>query len=137
MHARTLGRSVWLAAGIAVIAVASVSAQGPRWDNLGSRTVNHSADRDEIRVTAREGRYSSIKLTVERRGVEFKNMIVHFGDPRGGTQDVAIRKLIESGGETRVINLTGGSRVIARVVFLYTSAGRGGGQRPVVTLWGR
>ena len=137
MRTRTLGRAVWLAAGIAVIAVASVSAQGPRWDNLGSRTVNHSADRDEIRVTAREGRYSSIKLTVERRGVEFKNMIVHFGDPRGGTQDVAIRKLIEGGGETRVINLTGGSRVIARVVFLYTSAGRGGGQRPVVTLWGR
>ena len=137
MHTRTLVRAVCLAAGVAVSAAASVSAQGPRWSNLGTRTVDHTADRDEIRVTAREGTYSSIKLTVERRGVEFKNMTVHFGDPRGGTQDVSIRKVIESGGETRVISLTGGSRVIARVVFFYTSAGRGGGQRPVVTLMGR
>ena len=116
---------------------ASVTAQGPpSWTNLGSRTVNHTADRDEIVVTVREGTFTRLKLFVERRGVEFKDMKVHFGDRRGGVFDVRIRKFIDAGGETRVIELPGGQRVISKVVFWYTSQGRGG-VRPVVTLFGR
>ena len=113
-----------------------MEAQGPRWQVLGRRTVNHTADRDEITVTVREGKFTHIKLTVQDRAVDFRDMRVHFGDPRGGVFDVQIRKNIPAGGETREIKLPGGSRVIQKVVFWYTSA-RPGGKRPIVTLHGR
>ena len=127
------------AAALVLLAADHSDAQAQRpaqWQVLGRRTVNHTADRDEIPVTVREGRFTHVKLTVQDRAVDFRDMKVHFGDPRGGVQDVQIRKNIPAGGETRQISLTGGSRVIQKVVFWYTSA-RPGGKRPIVTLHGR
>ncbi len=89
------------------------------WELLGVRTVNHSVDRDEINVTAREGTFRRIKLKVRNNRVTFRKVLVHFGD--GGVQEVEMRKQIAAGGETRAIDLKGGRRVIRKVVFWYNT----------------
>lgn len=103
------------------------------WEKLGEKTVERRAEKDEIVVTAREGRFTAIKLKVRVNGVNFKDLKVHFGD--GDVQDVQVRKLIPAGGETREIDLDGNRpRVIRKVSFVYKSRGP---RRAVVVLWGK
>ncbi len=104
------------------------------WERLGSRTVNHAIDRDEISVTARDGTFRKIKLRVRHRQVTFRDVKVHFAN--GDVQDVELRRAIPAGGETRVIDLAGRNRVITRVVFWYNTT-RVRGKRAVVELYGQ
>lgn len=106
----------------------------PRWELLGSRKVNYRLDRDEIMVTAREGVFSKVKLKVRKGGINMHRMVIHFRN--GEKQEVAIRKNIAVNGETRVIDLKGGRRVIRKVVFWYDTKGVAG-RRATVNLWGR
>ena len=118
---------------LSFIACAS-SRQFPGWDLLGNRTVNYSVERDDIRVGARDGAFRSIKLVVHRSAVNFRDVKVHFAD--GSTQDVAIRRTIPAGGETRVIDLEGRNRIITHVTFRYDTRNRSR-RRAVVGLYGR
>ncbi len=104
------------------------------WELLGKRTVNYSVDRDVIRVTVLEGTFKRIKLGVLYNKIELLDLTVHFGD--GGTQDVKVRRVIPAGGETRVIDLQGGARVIKKVEMLYRS-GRVRGKKAEIKLWGK
>ena len=115
-----------------VVPAAVQAAEVRDWEQLGEKTVERRAEKDEIVVTAREGRFSKIKLRVRVNGVNFKDLKVHFGD--GEVQDVQVRKLIPAGGETREIDLEGGRRVIRKVSFVYKSRGP---RRAVVVLWGK
>jgi hypothetical protein len=105
----------------------------PRWEKLGERKVNRKVDRDEILVTAREGRFSKIKIGVRRSGINMHRCVIHFGN--GDKQEVAIRKNIPAGSSTRVIDINGGKRVIKKVVFWYDTKGLQ--DKAVVSLWGR
>lgn len=131
MRARTLLLPLAFAALIAPVALdADV---GKNWEKLGEKTVERRAERDEIVVTATEGRFTAIKLKVRVAGVNFKDLRIHFGD--GDVQDVEVRKLIPAGGETREIDLDGNRpRVIRKVSFVYKSRGA---RRAVVVLWGK
>jgi hypothetical protein len=94
-----------------------VSAQ--TWTMLGSRKVNGYADHDEIMVTNSRGDFKAIKLFVENEGIDFDRLAVHYGN--GQVDKVDIKNFIPAGGETRVIDLAGGERVIKKVVFYYKS----------------
>ncbi|MFQ5571420.1 MAG: hypothetical protein ACE5G0_17215 [Rhodothermales bacterium] len=107
---------------------------GLDWDKLGERTVNHAVDRDEIKVTIKEGTFSKIKFKVKRAKVTFRDVKVHYAN--GGVQDVQLRRQIPAGGETRVIDLQGDERIITKVVFWYNTR-RLLGRRAIVELWGR
>ena len=102
------------------------------WMKLGERTVNHTVDRDEIKVTIKEGVFKKIKLNVKRRKVTFRDVKVHYAN--GDVQDITLRREIPAGGETRVIDLEGNNRVITKVVFWYTTK-RVRGKRAEVALW--
>lgn len=107
----------------------------PRWENLGQRKVNYSLDRDEIMVTARDGRFSAVKLKVRKGAINMHKMTIHFGD--GTKQQVNLRNKIPAGGETRVVNLKGNKkRVIRKVVFWYDTKNLAN-KRATVELWGR
>lgn len=103
------------------------------WVKLGDRTVNHAVDRDEIKVTIKDGVFKKIKLKVKHRKVTFRDVKVHFAN--GDVQDVKLRRQIPAGGETRVIDLEGNNRVITKVVFWYSTS-RVWGKRAEVALWG-
>ena len=105
----------------------------PQWEKLGERKVNRKVDRDEILVTARDGRFSKIKIGVRRSGINMHRCVIHFAN--GGKQEVNIRKNIPAGSSTRVIDINGGKRVIKKVVFWYDTKGLQ--DKAVVALWGR
>jgi len=106
----------------------------PRWEKLGQRKVNYGVDRDEILVTASEGRFTSLKFKIKKSGINMHKCVVHFGD--GTRQQVKLRKKIPAGGESRVIDIRGGKRVIKKVVFWYDTKNIAN-RRGVLELWGR
>ncbi|GJM36024.1 MAG: hypothetical protein DHS20C18_50250 [Saprospiraceae bacterium] len=105
-----------------------------RWEKLGQRNVNYGLDRDEVYVTAREGRFTAIKLGVKRSGINMHRCVVHFRN--GSSQEIDIRENIPAGGTTRVIDLTGPKRIISKVVFWYDTKNIAA-RKGVVALWGR
>jgi hypothetical protein len=117
--------------GVLLVAAARADASG--WELLGQRKVNHQADRDVIHVTVSEGLFRKIKVDVLHNGIELVDLKVYFAN--GGVQDIPVRRFIERGGETRVIDLTGGARGIRKVQFVYRSRGASP-RRATVRLWG-
>ncbi len=112
----------------------AVVAKPPRWEKLGQRKVNYAVDRDEIFVTAREGRFTALKLTVKKGGINMHKMVIHFAD--GSKKKVDLRAKIPAGGSTRVIDLPGNRRIIRKVVFVYDTKNFSS-RKAVVELWGR
>ena len=104
---------------LSLVTVAAPALAGPRhdWVLLGERIVTDRADHDVIAVTARRGDFVALKLKVFDRPVDFHAMTVHFAN--GDTQDVELRDSIRAGGESRVIDLQGGDRVIRSIEFRY------------------
>lgn len=90
---------------------------GPEWVLLGQRQVTDRIDHDVIPVTAARGRFRRIKLTVRRASVDFYHVVVHYGN--GSNEELELRHTIPAGGESRVIDLAGGDRVIQSIEFVY------------------
>ena len=86
------------------------------WDLLGSRQVSDRLDHDVIPAAGR-GEFRRIKITVQRAAVDFRRVVIHFGN--GRDQTVEMRGTIPAGGETRAIDLDGADRVIRSVEFWY------------------
>jgi hypothetical protein len=106
----------------------------PKWELLGLRKVNYALDRDEIQVRAKEGLFSAVKIKVNQAPINLRRMVIHYGN--GSTQEVIIRKNIPAGGESRVIDINGGRRVVKKVVFWYDTKNMGR-RRATLALWGR
>ena len=101
---------------------------------LGERSVNFKTDKDEIMVTASEGRFSAVQIRVRRAPINMQRMVIHFGD--GEEQTVELKDNFKAGGESRIIDLEGKKRVIRKVSFWYDTKGFGE-QKAIVQLWGR
>ena len=112
--------------------ITTIAAQS--WTELGSAKVNGHADHDEIWVTNSRGDFKAIKLFVQNEGIDFDRVVVHFGN--GGQDVMNIKNFIHAGGETRVMDLEGGDRVIKKVDFYYKSKAMTGKKARVV-LYGR
>ena len=106
----------------------------PKWEKLGQRKVDYKLDKDEIYVTAREGRFTAIKLGVRKAAVNFHKVTVHYRN--GATQNIKLKNRIAPGNATRTINLDGNRRIIKKVVFWYDTK-NSGDQKAVVELWGK
>lgn len=127
----TLGLLLATVVGAQLLAAPQADASG--WELLGQRKVNYRTDRDVIHVTLSEGLFHKIKLDVLHNGIELVDLKVYFAN--GDVQDVPVRRFIERGGETRVIDLSGGARGIRKVQFVYRTRGASPG-RATVRLWG-
>jgi hypothetical protein len=102
------------------------------WELLGTRTVTDRADHDSI-AAGRQGTFRSIRITVQRRAVQFRDVKIHFAN--GDVQDVELRNVIPAGGTSRVIDVEGHDRVIRSVEFWYDAQSRG--KRAVVRVYGK
>jgi hypothetical protein len=119
----------------ALLAAPGADAAGKRgWVLLGERTVTDRVDHDVIAVTAARGEFRKIKLSVERRAVEFHRVVVHYGN--GDDQVVELRRVIPAGGESRAIDLEGRDRVIRSVELRYDAQSLAG-KTATVRLFGR
>lgn len=112
----------------------ALPAPAEKWVFLGQRHVNDKAERDTVEVTASEGTFEAIKLRVKRHAVRFYRVTVIYG--AGTSDDLELRDVIPAGGESRVLDLRGGNRVIKRIEFAYEAKtlGRKGA---VVEVYGR
>ena len=110
------------------------AANPPRWEHLGSKKVDYALDRDEIIVTAREGKFTAIKFLVKRSGINIHKCVVHYEN--GGVQEIDLRESIPAGGETRVIDLDGKRRFIEKIVLWYDSKNYED-RKAVIEAWGR
>ena len=110
-----------------------IPAQGT-WELLGTRLVNYGLDRDEIMVTAAEGQFTALKFKVKRGPMNLHKVVVHFGN--GESQEIETRHQLKAGGETRVIDLPGNTRIIKKVVFWYDTKNMAN-RKAVLALLGR
>ena len=104
------------------------------WVLLGEKTIADKLDHDTIRVTVLKGDFRKIKFRVRRHAVEIYNVVVHYGN--GTSDDIKTRQLIPAGGESRVIDLKGGDRVIKKIDFWYETKSLGR-ERAEVKVFGR
>lgn len=105
-----------------------------KWEKLGMKKVNYKADRDEINVGVREGQFTALKLVVRKGGINLQKVAVHFGN--GDVEELELRNDLPRGGESRVLDLPGNTRVIEKVVLWYDTKNYAN-QRAEVALWGR
>lgn len=119
----------------AVLPGSAAAGRPGRWELLGERSVTDGLDHDLIPVTAAQGTFRALKLRVEDHGVQFRDVKVHFA--HGPAQDVAIRKVIPAGGESRVIDIRGRGDRVVKSVELWYDAQALAGRRATVKLYGK
>jgi hypothetical protein len=115
--------------------VSAASAQSGRWEVIGSRTVTDRADHDSVKVGSGKGNFTAIKLEVQRRAVRFRRVEIRFQN--GSDQKVELRDTIAANGESRVIDVEGGDRVIRSVEFWYEAQSLTRGGQATVRVLGR
>jgi hypothetical protein len=102
------------------------------WELLGTAHVDGAADHDNIKVSRGE-QFRQIQLRVRGGAIEFRRVVVHYGN--GASEEVQVRQRIPAGGQTRAIDLRGERRHIESLELWY---GKGHWrQRPMVELYGR
>ena len=110
-----LGMIVSLGAYAGIPAKAENAARG--WTVLGSKQVNWRVERDVLRVGAREGSFSKLKIKVTGGSVNIRSMVVTYGN---GTKDVIpLKHNFRRGATSRTIDLEGKRRVIKNISFVY------------------
>ena len=121
-------------AAVALLSFTTIEINGfQQWNLIGEKKVSFIVDRDVIHVTGNDN-YRQLKLKVKDGPVHILDMDVHFEN--GDKFDVSIRQRISQGGESRVIDLPGGSRNIKKIEFWYETKGliKGKGR---VQVWGK
>lgn len=112
----------------------SVTAQPPKWDFLGRRTVNFGPDHDEIIVTALEGAFTAIMFKVKGAPINMHKVLITFGN--GETQEIPVVHTFGPKSMSRIVDLPGNKRVITKVAFWYDTKNFAG-KKALVELWGR
>jgi len=86
------------------------------WDKLGVRKVSKGADHDVLMVTAREGSFRKLKFKVTNSRVYVHTVKVVFGN--GSHELITVNKNFHPG-DTSILDLPGGNRIIHKIVFNY------------------
>lgn len=103
------------------------------WSLLGEQTVQGKRDKDVITVGRYEGKFDQLQLVVLDSDIELKDLTVTFTN--GEKWSPALRQSFREGQRSRVIDLPGNNRTIAKIELLY--ANTPGGGRAKVAVYGR
>jgi hypothetical protein len=119
---------------IALVSFTTIESKSfQQWNLIGEKRVSFAIDRDVIHVTGNDN-YRQIKLKVKDGPVHILDMDVYFEN--GDKFDVSIKQRIGKDGESRLIDLPGGSRSIKKIEFWYETKGLVKG-RGRVQVWGK
>jgi hypothetical protein len=105
------------------------------WRLLGTAHVDGAVDHDNIAVSRSERPFREIQLRVRGGAVEFRHVVVHYGN--GQPDELQVAERIPSGGQTRPIDLRGERRDISSVELWYGTGHGRWRKRPTVELYGR
>ena len=104
------------------------------WSYLGKKTADIKADRDEMLVTAYEGSFTSLKLSVTNSTIHIKNNEVVFANNE--TKKFTIEQVFSENSSSKIFDLPGNKRVIKKIIFQYKTVGQDGGKAKV-QVWGK
>jgi len=125
-------RNIWILGFIVALALGIASHAQGDLVYLGNAHVDGSQDHDEIHVGRSAGTFRAIQLQVSGGAVEFEHVVVHYGN--GTSEPIQVRQRIQSGSQTRLIELPGERRVIKSVELWYSKDNWT--KRPTVSLYG-
>lgn len=100
---------------------AHVKVFGLNADLLGTRTVDFKADRDEIEVGKKEGKFAKLLLEVDRNDVNIYKLIVIYGN--GEKDDIQTKTHFEEGNLSHLLDIKGDERTIKKIIFYYKTTG--------------
>ena len=103
------------------------------WRVIAKTTAHAGVDHDVVRVTGADN-FRKLKLKVTDSGLNMIRMIVTYDG--GGVQKIALKQYIPKNGESRIIDLNGGSRSIRTIEYWYEDTGFLNG-RADLTVYGR
>jgi hypothetical protein len=129
-----LSRRVVVAAAVMGCLLWPAAVMAGDWQKLGSRSVALIGDHDVIPVTVLRGNFRKIKLKVRENDINMNDLTVIYAT--GAADNMPIRGFIKKGGESRVIDLRGGDRIIRSVQLTYRSVLNSKG-RAEVAVWGK
>lgn len=118
---------------IMMVGCASSSGVQGNWEKLGQKKVNYGLDKDQIVVTARDGKFKAIKLAFKGGKMNMHKCVIHYAN--GEKQNVSLKKNYSAGDESRRIDLKGNRRIISKVVFWYDTKNLAR-KKATVVLWG-
>lgn len=104
------------------------------WKFIADKNVGWGVDHDVIHTGNIRDDFRQLKLRVTEGPLKMYDMKIHFDN--GDVQDVQIRKILRKGTESRIIDLAGGLRHIAKIEFWYETKGYSRG-RARISVWGR
>ncbi len=91
-----------------------------RWNFIGDKIAAFGPDRDVLHVTGNDN-YRQIKIRVTGAPLYIVDMDIYFDN--GEKMNVPLKNRFRQGGESRVIDLPGGSRNLKKIEFLYETIG--------------
>lgn len=103
------------------------------WSLLGEQTVQGKRDKDVINVGRYEGKFDQLQLVVLDSDIDLKDITVTFSN--GEKWSPALRQSFREGQRSRVIDLPGNNRTIAKIELVY--ANTPGSGRAKVAIYGR
>ena len=104
------------------------------WHKIGERTVDFKTEKDEIAVIGSD-RFSTIKFKVTEAAIDLISLDITYES--GDKQEVKINQEVKSPGESRVIDLKGGSeRSIKKIIFVYKTLPNSKDEKAKVEIWG-
>lgn len=104
------------------------------WIKIGEATVNFEVERDEM-VLLGKNKFTALQFKVKEEAIELLQMEIYYDN--GDKQAISIGQGIKSPGESRILELNGGERVITKVAFEYkTLPNWTDNKRARIELWG-
>jgi hypothetical protein len=103
------------------------------WQHLGTADVSFTMDHESIVITG-TGEFRAIKFKVADASVRILHM--NFVYAKGRPDKLNVDYYIPAEGESRIIDLKGGAKKLARVDFWYQSEKQDSGKIAKVSVWG-
>lgn len=104
------------------------------WHKIAERTISFKTEKEEIAVMGSD-RFSAIKFKVTDAAIDLISLVITYES--GDAQDVKINQAIKTFGESREIDLKGGSeRSIKTIAFVYKTLPSSKEEKANIEIWG-
>ncbi len=104
------------------------------WHKIGDAKADFKTERQEIIVLGAD-RFASIRFKVKDAPIDLQSLEIYYES--GDKQDVTVNSPIKVDGESRTIDLKGGSeRSIKKIVFVYKTLPNRQDEKAFVEVWG-
>lgn len=103
------------------------------WHKIGETVVSFAKERDEIMVLGAD-RYAKLKFKATDAGIMISDITISYED--GTKQDVPVSATMAMGAESRVIDVPGAEKDIARISFVYKTIPNQAKDKAHLEIWG-